>query len=37
MGKKVTLLAMFDLNTETGYFRENSMQKLVRKRFDMNT
>lgn len=33
MGKKVTMLAMFDCNAETGYFRETSMQKLVRKSY----
>ncbi|MEY2903748.1 MAG: hypothetical protein RLY89_2854 [Bacteroidota bacterium] len=33
MGIKVTMLAMFDCNAETGYFRETSMQKLVRKSY----
>lgn len=32
-GIKVTMLAMFDCNAETGYFRETSMQKLVRKSY----
>ena len=33
LGKKVTMLAMFDCNAETGYFRETSMQKLIRKSY----
>jgi amino acid adenylation domain-containing protein len=33
LGKKVTMLAMFDCNAETGYFRETSIQKLVRKSY----